>query len=402
MLITTLLTIFLAAPARAQAQAQTLPAWTYENLTQLIQSENIQSIEQLLPRLPEDLRANYILMHESRSLQGASPQNPRVILFGNDARLTCAFNGDAKQIGFDSIECFQFRDRAFDFRQIQFPTPENGLKQVVFSKANQSTDGKTSCTGCHREDPRPNWDGYDRWPGAFGSRDDRVNGSFELENELKAFNSKRDQHPRYRWLKSVSAPTAPYLNDLKVSSRPNLRFTSLTNRMNAWRLLRLMEANTQRWQRLAFATKALRCQLTANQTKRLESAGVQTDVAALALQAFQQTGLRANEWSTMIFNDETPGIRPPYDFLGGYGLLSIDVGMAMATTEAVGGNAALQTEIETLKAIRQEGSYNDRPEFFYSLNSILVDPIALKSKIPPTICAEISGLFVEAAESRRK
>src|SRR5256885_17060270 len=41
---------------------------------------------------------------ESRSLQGASPENPRVILFGPDARFIVTFNGSPAQRGFRSEE----------------------------------------------------------------------------------------------------------------------------------------------------------------------------------------------------------------------------------------------------------------------------------------------------------
>ena len=125
---------------------------TYEDLVALIQTEHVTSIEQLLPKLPEELRSSYVLMHDSRSLQGASNDAPRVILFGADARLTCAFAGDAGLPGFDSLECFQFREaeRAFDFRQIRFPTKQNGLTEVAFSASNQTTDEARSASTASR------------------------------------------------------------------------------------------------------------------------------------------------------------------------------------------------------------------------------------------------------------
>src|SRR4051812_43977881 len=97
-IITTLLCLFALTSPMTQAGEL-----TYEDVVELIQKNHVLSIEQLLPKLPEEFRSNYTLMYSSRSLQDASYEHPRVIMFGNDARLTCAFNGEATQLGFDML-----------------------------------------------------------------------------------------------------------------------------------------------------------------------------------------------------------------------------------------------------------------------------------------------------------
>ena len=57
-----------------------------EALTGIIRTVNVRSVEEMLPLLPSELRANYTLAFASRSLQGATPSAPRAILFGSDAR----------------------------------------------------------------------------------------------------------------------------------------------------------------------------------------------------------------------------------------------------------------------------------------------------------------------------
>jgi hypothetical protein len=293
-----------------QTTQATRARFAYEDIVALIQGQNLTSVEQVLPALPEELRSNYTLMHDSRSLQSASVDAPRAILFGADGRLTCAFAGDPANPGFDSLECFQFREeqRAFDFRQIRFPTAANGLTQVVFSGSNQSADGKTKCTSCHGADPRPNWDSYSVWPGAYGADDDSIGKDPSLENDAShyaGFVARRSTDARYRWLVQGPAATAPYMADYggTIDSRPNLRFSDASNRMNALRVTRLLRQRVARRSLLAFAVAGLTCVLTDSQRRALTDAGIDPahdlDLGAI----FAQAGVSTGDWGTQIFND---------------------------------------------------------------------------------------------------
>lgn len=140
----------------------------YEWLVQLIEREKLTSIEQVLPKLPAHYRSEYVFMYRSRSLQGASFENPRVILFGKDASFLLTFNGDPKHEGYNKLEIIQFRDKEkrFEFREIEL-TPGQPAR---FSGPNPQ-----KCLACHQSnvrvgiDPRPNWEPYSIWPGAYGS-----------------------------------------------------------------------------------------------------------------------------------------------------------------------------------------------------------------------------------------
>lgn len=347
--------------------------FTYGDLVGLIQAKNITSIEQLLPELPEELRANYTLMRQTRSLQHATASNPRVILFGRDAKLTCAFNGAPGSRGFDSLECFQFcrEERAFDFRDIQFPTDENGLKSVKFSERNKNARGDVSCLKCHGQDPRPNWDSYRRWPGAYGEDDDILVDTEELTG-FKSFVAVRSVHPRYKWLIQDNSSTAPYGRGIGIMGRPNLRFSDFLGRMNGWRGERLLSNSVSRSERLAFAVFALDCKLSEAQNLAIQKAALPpADVKQIAITAFAKTGLGKNQFGTGIFDDiNQPG--PDWNHQSGYGFLSEDVAMAILTQESLAGDAALDAALKDIEKYWASSQKGDELKFFTDLNSIIV------------------------------
>ena len=105
----------------AASSAQTTP-FDFASLLSLLQREHIDSIEQLLASLPAEQRSHYAVMFESRSLQSASFENPRVILFGPDARFIVTFNGSPAQRGFSTLETMEFDEQTkqFRLRELQF------------------------------------------------------------------------------------------------------------------------------------------------------------------------------------------------------------------------------------------------------------------------------------------
>src|SRR5258708_32644808 len=72
----------------------------FASLQGLISQRDIGSVEELIAALPASERSRYALVFEIRSLQGASFENPRAILFGPDARLILPFHDDARPRGF--------------------------------------------------------------------------------------------------------------------------------------------------------------------------------------------------------------------------------------------------------------------------------------------------------------
>lgn len=331
--LTCLLAVAFANGADRAFAAPTVSEFSYEDLVSLIRERGVRSVDETLPLLPEEFRSSYTLMHTTKSLQDASPAFPRAILFGRNAKLTCSFNGSPEQEGYDSFECFQFREaeHRFDFRQIQFPTRENGLENVVFSEENRSSDGRVACNSCHARDPRPNWDAYSRWPGAYGEFDDELRTPESKVREYTAFVRTRAQHPRYKWLIQSDFAEAPFSAARGIEWRPNLRFSEFVGRMNSLRATRILSASTTRSEALAFAVHAIGC----------------ADLRQQAATAFEKTGLRPFFWSTRIPSRE-PLVGEPWEHQAGFGYLSRGVALAIAKREANSGNSILERALREI------------------------------------------------------
>lgn len=376
-------------------------AFDYEALTALIAEHDVRSVEELLPLLPADFRSSYTLMHDSLSLQAASYEHPRVIMFGKDARLTCTFNGDPSQVGYDTLECFQFRDaeRAFDFRQIRFPSND---ARAAFSARGESVGGDVKCSKCHGDDPRPNWDPYDQWAGAYGSDDDALGVDLD---RYRAFVAKRDAHPRYRWLiQDEALPTAPYTPgySLTVTRRPNLRFSGAAGRLNALRATRLLETRLSHAAALGFAVGALACQLSPEQWSALEGSGFEEQRGTVAIAPiFHALGIPGREWGMSVFADPTE--KPHWEHQAGYGFLAASVSMAVADGYARAGNEPLRAGIARIKEYIERRYNGADRDFHRMLAEIVPDPDRFGGYYEQNVgyvCPELGRLFVEVATSR--
>lgn len=151
---------------------------SFESLVADIQSKNKESItvsrlDDVLSLLPEEFLKGYALVYRSRSLQEASAEYPRAIVFGHSAEFILAFNGHAKQRGYNQLEMIQYRakERRWEFREMTFT--EGQSPQV-------SGPNPKKCLECHQSpkrldvDPRPNWEPYSFWPGVYASMDGKI------------------------------------------------------------------------------------------------------------------------------------------------------------------------------------------------------------------------------------
>jgi len=189
-----LMASFLALPGWVAAVIPPADSVRIESIKALISTHQIRTVAELLPWLPKSFRSRYVLMHQSESLQQGSPLAPRVILFTPDAKFVMTFNGDASQYGFEAIETMSFasdgpmKDK-FVFEEIVFPkdlearikylNDQNAFdeaKKLVRDHQNPNRIGPNArvCLGCHKKDPRPNWNQGDQWPGAYGKIQDTI------------------------------------------------------------------------------------------------------------------------------------------------------------------------------------------------------------------------------------
>jgi hypothetical protein len=176
-------------------------------------------------------------MFRSRSLQSASYESPRAILYGSDARFIVTFNGAGSLSGSDRVETMEFDEKTetFHFREIAFPPAGEGGEVSI------SGDNPYRCSECHGSPARPIWDAYPTWPGAYGEHEHEAPGPVEREG-LAAFLKVQAASPRYRNLVGAQALAKTDVSAARsientyegVFDRPssNAWFGLLLNRLN--------------------------------------------------------------------------------------------------------------------------------------------------------------------------
>lgn len=231
---------FLAAALARPAGAAGMD---YAGFAARVRERDARSVEAALALLPEELRLHYTLVHQTHSIQQSSLENPRVILFGTDAKLIVTFNGSPDQTNYDKLEILSFDDASetFALYSIAF---DGG--PPVFSEANPAV-----CTACHRTAPQPIWKdygtpneeaGHGQWPGTYGPNHDLV--PKQLRPALLAFWQAAPHHPRYRLLlRDPESDLFPYQPSAEPPLwqhrfRPNDRLSRLLARLAARRAAR--------------------------------------------------------------------------------------------------------------------------------------------------------------------
>lgn len=213
----------------------------FSDIQSLIERCGIRSNEELVPRLPQSYRKHFTLMHQSRALFGPSVSAgfPRVISFGKDAKLIVAFNGDPSRPGHNTLEAIEFDSTAarFTMHRVDFPGKESK------DKARFHAPNPPVCLSCHGMDPKPLWESYDLWPGAYGANDDTIDPAGEEGKNYLAFLAGARQSANYRhfsWKNTspVYPFSAPGQRELNVTHTPNARLTLLLNGLNAQRIAR--------------------------------------------------------------------------------------------------------------------------------------------------------------------
>jgi hypothetical protein len=230
------------ASSTSDCAAMMVPPLTFASVKARVEQCGIQNLEGLLAILPESFRSSFTLMRRSKSAQAASSDNPRVIMFGSDARLILTFNGDKSQKGFNELEAIEFNDenKQFDFHQITF-------NSVTHSKPDFDLDVQT-CTTCHRTPARPNWEAYDVWEGAYGQVEDQIKIGSEEDYEFQHFIKNFRNQGRYKYLIAPNGLKAPSIAEIagdvtlanttaySVATLPNFRLTFFLNLLNFQRL----------------------------------------------------------------------------------------------------------------------------------------------------------------------
>jgi mono/diheme cytochrome c family protein len=212
----------------------------FDALQHLVESKGIGSVEALVAALPADLRTHYTLAFSSRSLQTASFEYPRVILYGTDASLVVTFNGESTQRGYGAVETMEFDQstNAFIFREIAF-APSGDPSANIISGPNPAR-----CVACHGAPARPIWDAPPTWPGIYGERYGGGLTSVEASG-IRAFLQLQPTHARYRYLvdaarfanRSTYVPSTQLTYNGATVESPNARLSALLASFNVRSIL---------------------------------------------------------------------------------------------------------------------------------------------------------------------
>ena len=192
--------------------ASSVTGLTFEVLENWTNRRFPSSLEDLIRMLPRSLRGQYALMHSSHSLQGGTFDEPRALMITPDGKLVVSFNGNPdppqstnpsrNPASYNDLEIVQFRDatNSFEFRKI---TVVDGHRTV--SEANPPI-----CMGCHlgyADSPRPNWEPYSTWPGAYGSSSDYSlqESRFDSNGEGQAYSGTTERDAIFQWMSPAYA-----------------------------------------------------------------------------------------------------------------------------------------------------------------------------------------------------
>lgn len=143
------------------------PELSIDGLANFVSEHGIDNVEGLLDAMPPSMTRNYTLMEESGTGRPASVDQPRIILFGSDARFLVALGShedDPQREVADLAELEEtghWKLRSLDFRE---------------SPPKLSKDD-AACAACHGQPARPLWGSYLQWPGAYGDGPDRLDGA---------------------------------------------------------------------------------------------------------------------------------------------------------------------------------------------------------------------------------
>lgn len=137
----------------------------FSGIETFVASQPDASLDCLIRRLPEDVRAFRTYIKSSLSLQEASIKNPRALVGSSDGGFFLTFNGHENQKGFNEIEFLALDSNSNPTAWVAGSIKStNGRLEIV--------KNPRKCQSCHGNPVRPIWGKYPLWPNAFGSIDD--------------------------------------------------------------------------------------------------------------------------------------------------------------------------------------------------------------------------------------
>lgn len=210
------------------------------------------SVEEFISNLSPETRAQFVLMHTSKSLQEAQYQKPRVIMYTKFGQMLLSFN-DASLKNGDKVEVILFdkQSKTFSAHEIDYSADRPKLHR-----------NPQKCIGCHGVDLRPNWNTYSFWDGAYAGYDSRLSRPAGMQTwdiseyeEIQKFVKTYKNHPRYKYLEHVEdhatpangiAPESSDVRDsFRVKSQNLEELTLKITRLNNKRVRRILSESPE-------------------------------------------------------------------------------------------------------------------------------------------------------------
>lgn len=179
---------------------KTVPSFAQLQRDQHRFSNYIEFVDYLFSTAPA-LRQQFVLLHQSASLQIASKTHPRILVFGGGKVFTFSEHPDNKKLRVEMME-------------IDSNTRDINLREIIFGENGAQFDpNPKSCVACHGSPAKPVWDPYDFWPNAFGS----LSGSAPGRDEIRAYKNLVDKKSHSPVLEQLIFPSEPNLTDEQIN-----------------------------------------------------------------------------------------------------------------------------------------------------------------------------------------
>ena len=298
-------------------------AASVEQIRRFVVEDGATQIEDVVRKLPQDMRRRFTLVHSGKALLETNSAYPGVILFGDTAKTLIAYNGSPDQIGFSSLDILEFDEKTQNYRPARFlfsPTAAELAKGFELERIGQTNvyleRRPQNCAQCHGENHHPIFESsYPDWAGFYGSERDHLFGS-HLQAEIEKYREFQRTGMTTARYEALIFPDAkfsavtPFLDEqtevkLDYQSahdyRPNLVFGSMLVRNNARGLF--VKLKRSKWYRefaplLAYSLQ--RCEFSDLDQAWLQKKLSKLDTLGSTIEEFDQTVLN----SSMMLNED--------------------------------------------------------------------------------------------------
>ncbi|MEW7292443.1 hypothetical protein [Aquimarina sp. 2304DJ70-9] len=138
------------------------PKMTINGIQDFIQKNNINSIVELLNKLPDHYKNNFSLVEHTKGEGQSNLRFPRIVLFGPDGVFLMNISTKPDDPKHDLLDCAELNEESgiWEFSQFDFTEKKPKLHR-----------NPESCIRCHGDKPRPVWGTNMDWPGVFGDNE---------------------------------------------------------------------------------------------------------------------------------------------------------------------------------------------------------------------------------------